>query len=122
MVASILLVEDDENTRVLYEEILKKAGYELTVAVDGESAVSLALKGSFDLILLDIMLPKRDGFSVLEELSKDMAKKYRVVMLTNLSHDSVIKQARSLGALGYIVKSAVTPQKLLEEIKKYIEA
>ncbi|MBI5613993.1 response regulator [Candidatus Gottesmanbacteria bacterium] len=119
MAASILLVEDDENTRVLYEEIFKKEGYELTVAVDGESAVSLALRGSFNLILLDIMLPKRDGFSVLEELSKDTEKKYRVVMLTNLSHDSATKQARNLGALGYIVKSAVTPQKLLEEVKKY---
>ena len=67
----ILVVEDDQYIRDLYEEVLTEAGFEVDTAVDGEEGVVKAKKGGYNLILLDVMMPKLDGLGFLEELEKN---------------------------------------------------
>lgn len=122
--ARILVVEDDQFTRELYETLLKEAGYEVEVAGDGKTGFLKAVEGGFDLILLDIMLPGKDGITFLKELKKLKPKKpnRRIVMLTVLDQDEFIKTAFKVGADGYLMKSALTPDGVLEEVKAFLQA
>lgn len=122
MAQKILVVEDDEFLRELYDELLKGEGYEVTLAVDGEQGLSNISQGGFDLVLLDIMLPKMDGLEILRNLkSKPPAQKNGpVVLLTNLGQDSIIKEGFSLGASGYLIKSAMNPDQVLSEVKVFL--
>lgn len=120
--ARILLVEDDKATRELYNTLLKQAGYEVDVAEDGETGFSKAVQGGYDLILLDIMLPKKDGITFLEELKTMNAwgKNKKIVMLTTLRKDEIIKTALKLGADGYLMKPVLKPNEVLAEVKAYL--
>lgn len=119
----ILIIEDDQFLREFYQDLLTEEGYSVEVAADGEIAVNKLLEGGFDLVLLDIMLPKKDGLSVLKDLKLQTPKKINkaVVVLTNLGQESLIKQCFDLGASGYLIKSALNPDQILSEIKSYIE-
>lgn len=119
----ILLVEDDINTLKLYQEVLKNAGFAVTPAADGEEGLTKAKEGGYSLILLDVMLPKMDGLALLTELKKDppKVKNGPIVLLTNLTHGPVIKKALNIGAKGYIIKSDVTPDELIEKIKALLK-
>jgi DNA-binding response OmpR family regulator len=121
--AKILLVEDDQFTRELYESLLKEAGYEVTVASDGKTGFAEALKGGFDLILLDMMLPKKDGISFLEDLKKAKPKKVnkKIIILTVLDQDEFIKMAFQKGADGYLMKSSLTPDEVLKEVAAFLK-
>lgn len=122
MAQRILVVEDDEFLRELYDELLKGEGYEVTLAVDGEDGLTNMSAGGFDLVLLDIMLPKMDGLEILRKL-KDAPAKVKngpVVLLTNLGQDSIIKEGFSLGASGYLIKSAMNPDQVLSEVKVFL--
>jgi len=121
--ARILLIEDDQATRELYEALLKQAGYEVDVASDGEAGFAKAFKGGYDLLLLDIMLPKIDGISFLEVLKKAeaMEKNKKIVMLTTLRRDEVIKSALKLGADGYLMKTVLKPAEVLKEIEAFLK-
>lgn len=121
--AKILIVEDDQFLRDLYNELLTEAGYEITLAQDGEEGLEKASVGGFDLVLLDIMLPKIDGLEVLRRLKENKPKfpNGPVVLLTNLGQDAIIKEGFSLGATGYIIKSAMTPDQVLDEVKVFLK-
>lgn len=115
----ILIVDDDQFLRDLYEEILKDAGYEVEMAVDGEEGLAKIVSVQYDLVLLDIMMPKLDGIGVLKKLQENPpAIKNKVVMLTNLAHNPIIKEATSLGALSYLIKADLTPDQLVDNVKK----
>ncbi len=118
----ILIVEDDQFIREFYQELLQAEGYHIDVAADGEIASQKALIGGFDLILLDIMLPKKDGLQVLRDLKVQPPKtpNKAVVVLTNLGQDSIIKQCFDLGAEGFLIKSALNPDQVLTEIKSFL--
>jgi len=120
----ILLVEDDEFLRDFYHELLTSEGHTVDVAADGEIGWEKIHQGGWNLVLLDIMLPKKDGLHILQDLKDNPAKTPNgpIVALTNLGHDTVINQAFSLGATGYLVKSALNPDQVLEEVHKYLEA
>lgn len=120
--AKILIVEDDQFIREFYQELLQAEGYNIDVAADGEVASQKALLGGFDLILLDIMLPKKDGLQVLRDLKAQPPKSPNkaVVVLTNLGQDSIIKQCFDLGAEGFLIKSALNPDQVLTEIKSFL--
>jgi DNA-binding response OmpR family regulator len=123
MAAKILVVEDDQFLRDLYNELLTEAGYTVETAADGEEGLIKARGGGFDLVLLDIMLPKLDGLGVLRGL-KDKAPSSPngpVVLLTNLGQDAIIKEGFNLGATGYIIKSAMTPEQVLSEVKVFLK-
>jgi two-component system, OmpR family, alkaline phosphatase synthesis response regulator PhoP len=115
--ARILLVEDDRILRRAGEVVLGKKGYEVVVAVDGEEALVKVREHKPDLILLDVMMPKLDGFEVLTRLKDDPATRdIPVIMLSNLSEPSEIKKAADRGARAYLVKSSLRPEQLAEKV------
>lgn len=120
MTHKLLVVDDDEYIRELYEEILKDAGFAVETAVDGEQGLQKIKKGSYDLVLLDVMMPKRDGIEVLRELHTEKSAT-RVILLTNLAHDPVMKEGLSLGALAYLIKADMTPDQLLAKVRSFLK-
>lgn len=119
----ILIVEDDQFLREFYQELLAEEGYNIDVAADGEVASQKAGAGGYDLVLLDIMLPKKDGIQILRDLKIQSPKSPNksIVMLTNLGQDSVIKECFNLGADGFLIKSALNPDQVLSEIRSYLQ-
>lgn len=121
MAQKILLVEDDEMLREMYEAKLKGEGYDLVTADNGGDGLRIAQAEQFNLILLDIMLPQLDGFSILEELkSKPEKAKTPIIMLTNLGTDEDRAKGERLGAVDYLIKANMTPEQLATAIKKYL--
>jgi len=121
----ILLIEDETLIREMYEMILKKEGYEVEIAEDGEQALIKLTQGTpnYGLILLDIMLPKVDGISVLRKIKEpnSPAKDIPVFLLTNLGKENLIKEAISLGAAQYWIKSNIFPMDLVKEITGFLQ-
>ncbi len=122
--SKILIVEDETALRDLYTTLLQKQGHRVTAAEDGKVALEIMKKETFDLVLLDIMLPEIDGLGVLNEITEDAAYKHQhlssIVMLTNLSHDQVVSQAIAKGVRGYLVKSDYDPQQFIAAIDEII--
>jgi DNA-binding response OmpR family regulator len=116
----ILLIEDELQINELYKHILEGSGHIVTSVYDGEAGVQAA-SDIPDLILLDIMLPKKNGMTVLQELkSQEKTKGIPVVLLTNLGQSDVIKTAFDMGAQGYFLKMRLTPSQLLEVVKNFL--
>ena len=106
--ATILLAEDDRILRKAGEATLTKRGYAVIAAVDGEDALAKARAHKPDLILLDVIMPKLQGFDVLASLKGDAATRdIPVIMLSNLQEDADVRRAAEAGAVGYLVKSNV---------------
>ena len=120
----ILIIEDDQFLREFYQELLQTEGYLVDSAADGEVGLMKLQQGGFNLILLDIMLPKKDGLQILRDLkvSPPKAQNGGIVVLTNLGQDAVIKECFQLGASGYMVKSALNPDQVLTEINNYLKS
>ena len=118
----ILVVEDDPALRDLYVLILKDAGYEVDQAEDGEVALASIQKGGYDLVLLDIVLPKLDGVHILSQLKTNppVLPNKKIVVLSNLGHDEIVGTAMTLGANGYLIKSDYTPDQILDRVKEFI--
>lgn len=113
--AKILLVEDDNNLREIYEARLQAEGYEIVTAPDGETALVVAKKELPDLVVSDVMMPRISGFEMLDILRNTEGLKHvKVIMLTALGQAEDKTRADSLGADKYLVKSQVT----LEDIVK----
>ena len=119
----ILLVEDDQFLRDMYNELLGDEGFTVVACADGEEGYAKASEGGYDLILLDIMLPKMDGLQVLKTLRDKNGLKNNgpVVLLTNLGQDNIVKQGFELGASGYLIKSALTPDQVLHEVRTFLK-
>ncbi|MFO0920271.1 MAG: response regulator [Candidatus Saccharimonadales bacterium] len=107
--AKIMLVEDDNNLREIYEARLIAEGYEIVSAKDGEEALALAVKEKPDLIISDVMMPKISGFDMLDILrTTPETKNTKIIMMTALSQAEDKTRAAKLGADRYLVKSQVT--------------
>ncbi len=119
----ILVVEDDQFLREFYQELLQAEGYFADVAADGEVGLAKIKSNPYNLILLDLMLPKKDGVAVLRELKATGGKSVNtiIVVLTNLGQDLIIKECFDLGADGYLIKSALNPDQVLTEVKSYLQ-
>lgn len=115
----ILLIEDDQNTRDLYLGILKTQGYTVDLAVDGREGLSKAASNIYNLILLDIMLPKVDGLEALSIL-KNNDRNRKVALFSNLSTTDIIEKAMKIGADEFIMKTDTDPDAFLVKIKKLI--
>jgi len=111
----ILLVEDDQFIRELFEAFLQTDGYTIITAENGNEAVEKFKLEIFDLVLLDILLPEKDGISVLGDIKK-INPVVPVAMLTNLSQESLIKKSFELGAISYLLKARITKEDLLKEV------
>lgn len=115
----ILVVEDDQFLRDLYNELLTQEGYSVDTAADGEEGLNKMTQGGYDLVLLDIMLPKKDGLEIMRSLKQNppLESNGPILLLTNLGQEAIIKEGFEMGANGYIIKSAMTPEQVLHEIK-----
>ncbi len=117
----ILIIEDEADIREVYTEILTDAGYAVLEAADGDTGVSIAKSASWDLMLLDIMLPGEDGIHILKQIKGDTHLVNKpVILLTNLENETIITECFDLGAEGYLIKSEITPDKIVAEVKSYI--
>ncbi|HUW21403.1 MAG TPA: response regulator [Candidatus Bathyarchaeia archaeon] len=119
----ILIVEDDQFIRDIYEEVLKDEGYQITCASDGQKGYEEMKKKSYDLVLLDIMLPKLDGIDILQKLQKEgkLKQSKTIFLLTNLSGEAIMKKKGRIEVDEYLIKSSLTPDKLVEKIKAYLK-
>jgi len=118
---TILLVDDDLTLREMYEERLKTEGFIITQASNGEEAIKLAKETKPQIILLDIMMPKVNGFDVLKNLKADQATKgIPVIVLSALIQDVDRSEGKKLGAVDYIVKSETMPGEVIAKIKNAI--
>jgi DNA-binding response OmpR family regulator len=118
----ILIVEDDMAISNMYKGVLEKDGYKVITAKDGEEGMDSALNSAPDLILLDIMLPKIDGFGVLQKLKAEpKTSSIPIIMLTNLGQDEDKEQGKKFGAADYWVKANFTPGQVSERIKQYLK-
>ena len=118
-IKKILIAEDEKPMANALSLKLNSAGFETTLVYDGDSAISAAKSTSYDLILLDLVMPIKDGFFVLTELKK-MKNNTPVIVSSNLSQDEDIKRARDLGARDYFIKSDTTLAQIVEKVKQTI--
>lgn len=118
----IILVEDDAVIRKMYELAFKQEGFKILTYQDGELGLNAIIEKKPDLVLLDVVMPKLNGFEVLEKLKeKGLLDKIKVIMLTNLGQEEDIKKALEIGAKDYIVKSDYTTDKLIKKIKNFLK-
>lgn len=118
----ILLIEDDDFIREMYASELTKNGFEVSACPNGEKGLEALKMGQFDLVLLDIMLPGINGLEVLKQVKQDpKTKELKVILLTNLGHETVIKLGFGLGATGYLIKSVYNPDQIINEVKGFID-
>ncbi|MFA6512322.1 MAG: response regulator [Patescibacteria group bacterium] len=115
----VLLVEDEKMLADMYATKFSMEGYQIVNAYDGKEGLEAAKREKPNIILLDIIMPKLDGFAVLKELKADDAiKNIPVVLLTNLGQESDVKKGKDLGADDYFVKANHSPQEIVELVKK----
>ena len=118
---TVLLVDDDLTLREMYEERLKAEGFMIIQATNGQEALDKARQTKPNVILLDIMMPKINGFDVLRQLkAEDLLKEIPVIILTALIQDVDRVQGKKLGAADYIVKSETMPGEVIAKIKNAI--
>lgn len=119
----ILIVEDEIFISEMYAKVFADNGWGVDTALDGETAITKATTTHFDMILLDIMLPKVTGIDVLKKLREILSasKESPVYMITNLGQEDIMNEAFKLGAVGYIVKSQLTPKDIVQEINSFFE-
>jgi len=116
---TILFIEDEATLQKTFDEILGREGYKMVSALDGEIGLNLAKMKKPDLILLDLILPKLNGFEVLKKLKEDSeTNDIPVIVLTNLEGMEDIDKVLELGATTYLVKASYTLEEVLEKIKK----
>jgi len=102
--AKILIAEDEKPMAKALELKLSHAGYEIVIALNGQEALDQMAASKFDLVLLDLMMPMLDGFSVLNQL-KEKGDTTPIVVLTNLNQQEDIQKAKDLGAIDFFIKS-----------------
>lgn len=122
----LLIAEDDFFIRDIYNQVFTLSGYVIELAVDGEEALNKIKNQQsqpFDMILLDIMMPKFTGLDVLRQLRSmtPPVKNTSVFILSNLGQQNIIEEAFKIGMDGYIIKSQMTPQQIVDEITNYFK-
>lgn len=123
MKKKILLAEDDKYISRAYKDGLERAGFEVLIATDGNEALEKIKNDAPDLILLDLIMPVKNGFEVLEELATDDGvKKIPVIILSNLGQDSDVKKGKDLGAADYLIKTDYSMKEVIEKVRFYIAA
>lgn len=118
---TILCIEDDRFIGEMYVRSLKKAGYDVDWVVDGNDGLIAARNKTYDVILLDVMLPERRGTEILDALrggKEDLIPKSHVIVLTNFEQDDESRIAMQQRADAYLIKAEITPKKLISVIEQ----
>jgi DNA-binding response OmpR family regulator len=122
MTKKILIVDDEPNIVMSLEFLMKKAGFEVAVAVDGEEALAQVARLDPDLVLLDVMMPKKSGYEVCEALRADPARAgMKIVMLTAKGRDTEVAKGMALGADAYVTKPFSTKD-LVAQVTALLDA
>jgi len=117
----IVLVEDDAYIARAYKAGLEYAGFEVMVASDGAEGLKKIRSEKPDMILLDLVMPVKNGFEVLEELRmEDGLRNIPVIILSNLGQDSDVTKGKELGAVDYMVKTDWSMKEVIEKVKFYL--
>ncbi|MFH1236416.1 MAG: response regulator [Parcubacteria group bacterium] len=118
----ILLVEDEKMLSEMYVAKFSKEGVKVMTAADGVAGLEIAKRELPDIILLDIIIPKIDGFAVLKELKSDPStRKIPIILLTNLGQDEDVNKGKDLGADDYFIKSDHTPAEVVLKVRSFFE-
>ena len=121
MAKKILLIEDEEIMIDLLQRKLTQEGYEVSLAKDGVEGLEMIKEIKPDLILLDIVMPNKNGFEVMEEIQVDEAlKDIPIIVISNSGQPVEIDKAKKLGARDWLIKTEFDPQEVIEKVKKQI--
>jgi DNA-binding response OmpR family regulator len=119
---SVLIVEDDNFLLSMYKAKLELENYNVFVATNGEIGLKMIKEKKPNLILLDIIMPKMNGFEVLKAVKEDKElKKIPIIMLTNLGQKEDVQKSFKLGADEYLIKAHFLPSEVIEKVKKFIK-
>ncbi|MBL8444379.1 MAG: response regulator [Zoogloeaceae bacterium] len=120
MASKILIADDEQNIVISLEFLMKREGFDVSIAQDGEEAINKIRAEMPDLVLLDVMMPKRNGFEVCQEVKADPAlQSIRVLMLTAKGRDTEVTKGLALGADAYMTKPFSTKE-LVEKVRSLL--
>lgn len=122
--AKILLVEDDQILAKLYQAKFQKEGFETNLAFDGQEGIDLMKTFKPDLIILDLIMPKVDGFSFLRRINEypDLnSQNIPILVLSNLGQESDIKKAVDMGAKDFFIKADISLSQMVDKVRKYLK-
>ncbi|PIZ96308.1 MAG: response regulator [Candidatus Magasanikbacteria bacterium CG_4_10_14_0_2_um_filter_33_14] len=118
----VLLVEDDTFLGNIYKTKFELEKFKIVVATDGQEGLEMAKKKKPDIILLDVLMPKMDGFTVLENLKKDKnLAQIPVILLTNLGQKDDVEKGLELGAVDYLIKAHFKPSETVDKVKDVLQ-
>jgi len=121
MPKKILIIEDDRYLKELIVKKLKKEKFEVLEAVDGQEGFKKAKEEKPNLILLDLILPGTDGYTVLSQIKADPeTSSIPVIIISNLGQIQEIQKGLKLGAVDYLIKAHFTPEKIIEKVKRFV--
>jgi DNA-binding response OmpR family regulator len=119
---NILLIEDQDEIVVMYKMRLEKEGFTVEIARNGAWGLKLAKEQGFSIIIMDIIMPAMNGLDMLKKLRADSKnKKVPIIVLSNSAQDKEIAEAKACGATDYLLKSKITPVKLVKEVNKLLD-
>jgi DNA-binding response OmpR family regulator len=117
----IIYIEDEPFFGKTLEHLFTEAGFDIDIATDGESGLAKAEKNGYDLVLLDLVLAKMDGFEVLKRLTEgEKTKRVPVIVLSNLGSEADVEKTKALGAKEHFVKVTMDPRKLVQVVKEFL--
>ncbi len=117
----VLLIEDDKYYRRAYKDGLEEAGFDVLMASDGKEGLEKIQSEKPDLILLDLLMPSKSGFEVLEDAKMDDSLKgVPIIILSNLGQDSDIEKGKALGAIDYLIKADVIMKEVVAKVKFHL--
>ncbi len=117
----ILIVEDEDIIIDLLEKKLVQEGYEVSTAHDGEEGLKMVKEIKPDIILLDIIMPKKSGYEVMEEMSKDPElNRIPIIIISNSGQPVELDKAKDLGARDWLIKTEFNPDEVVEKVRKQI--
>ncbi|MBU4030657.1 response regulator [Patescibacteria group bacterium] len=118
----IIIIEDERILLELLKEKLIQDGYEVITAMDGQEGIDKIKEELPDLILLDIVMPKKGGFEVMEELNQDdKLKNIPVIIISNSGQPVELSRIKKLGAVDWLIKTDFNPQEVVNKIKKHLK-
>lgn len=122
MGAKVLVVEDDNFLVSAYRAKLTKAGFVVEIATDGEEAIAKLPAFQPDIVIMDVVMPRKDGFTTLEEIrQQEQYKELPVIIATNLGQKDEVERAQQLGATDFITKSNLSMSELVDKINGFLK-
>lgn len=119
MQQKVCIIEDEDNIREIYQIALEKEGYEVLTACDGEEGLELLKKNRPDLVLVDLMMPKKDGITLMKEmLADEKLSKIPVIILTNFGSEEMLEKVKDLQSEFYLIKSQYQPKDVVKVVRE----